>query len=541
MAKLSALIHITLVLVAAAVSGPLFQKPQGFHEDDSHNKFFIRIDKNRDGLISRSELLSNIDITDAVFDYLLSRRASTRNPDSEYRAPMLAGDALTYSEFMWFYRESTLFENHKSEPLCAPPHIHSFPSWPGMITIPSAEEMGSMSPKHFWSTYVVPHKAVVIRNALNGSTALARWSDPDYLISQFGGLEAKIEPKLEARGDSADPKPTSSGRARIVDILNGSVDGYVVSVVPQPMAWDVLVPSCVLCGQRSDRPYLSLSPSFPFMTELEETSLWISRGKTRSQFHYDKENTFNCLVTGEPKQWVLLDTRKYSGVVPWARGGGYNASNDLFNRYTDWVGVDVDNLDLNLHNYLVEAEFEILTQYPGDCVFLPYSMLHYAGHLTADPSTLQVAVSFMWLPEVEFSNLDFCDAITPPLPLAVFDTVWYYSGYGAIPQGHHDPRNLKRVIIKPDGKFNPAGVLSFLAPGVKTGDEGFSDILTVMELIRDLVKAKVEVPLDVWLQLSTAVDMNGLGCNRGMEYIPRPFEEMNRMLAYLEHWQASLI
>jgi hypothetical protein len=273
------------------------------------------------------------------------------------------------------------------------------------------------------------------------------------------------------------------------------------------------------------------------MTELEETSLWISRGRTRSQFHYDKENTFNCLVAGAPKQWVLLDTRKYANSVPWTRGGGYNAANDLENLYTDWVGVDVDRLDLNLHTYLTEAHFETLTQYPGDCVFLPYSMLHYAGHLVTD-DTLQVAVSYMWLPGTDFDHS--CESRLPPaltsVPLAVFDTVWYYSGLGSVPQGNHDPRRLAAaIVVEEEGrrKCLVTAVAGFLPPGTKSTDKGLEQVLAYMRIISRLVERNVEVPLDVWLQLAAAVDLNSLGCNENQRYIPRPLSEMNLMFRWL--------
>ena len=436
---------------------------------------------------------------------------------------------------MWFYRESSLFEGRDLSVPQVPDDLYAFPSWPGMRSVPAAELANSASPSEFWNEFVVPHKAVVIRKALEGSAALAHWGDEEYLLSHFGDLEAKIETRLEARGDAQMGKPVRSGRATVREIVGKKIDGYVVSVVPQPMAWDVSVPRCVLCGKRT-RSYLDLSPQFEFMTELEETSLWISRGKTRSQFHYDKENTFNCLVTGAPKQWVLLDTRKYASVLPWTRGGGYNSTNDLENLYTDWVGVDVDNLDLNLHAYLLEAEFEVLTQYPGDCVFLPFSMLHYAGHLVTD-DTLQVAVSYMWLPGVAFKP--DCQVPEPltTVPLATFDTVWYYSGFGAIPQGHHDPRRLQQHLVVTDENgqqtCSMVAVAGFLPPGTRSTDKGLEDVLWYVQLIARMVEKNLEVPLDVWLQLSTAVDMNSLGCNGGMRYIPRPLEEMNRMLTHL--------
>jgi hypothetical protein len=531
--------HIIIAVVGGlASSETLFHKPGGFHSDDAHNAFFRGIDRDQDGLISRSEYLNSISPNEAVFDYVVHRRNLLPVPSNETELLGSNRDDLSYSDFMWFYREAVLFETRGMIPPVQPTKLYSFPRWPGMKAVGVPEEFKTMAPHKFWTDYVIPHRALVVRGALEGSDALVNWGEPEYLISRFGDLEAKVEHRLEARGDSLMKKVSKSGRARVRDIVEKNVDGYVVSVVPQPMAWEVNVPNCVLCGSRS-RNYLDLSPSYSFMTEIEETSLWISRGRTRSQFHYDKENTFNCLVTGKPKEWVILDTRKYGEKVPWVRGGGYNMTDDRETLYTDWVGVDVDRVDLNLHSYLLEAEFEVVTQYPGDCIFIPYSMLHYAGHLVED-DTLQVAVSFMWLPETTYNERNCPKEFSKSgIPLAVFDTVWYYSGFGAVPQGHHNPRHLAEAITPRSNNntvlFNRLAVVRFLSPGTRSTDPGFEYVLSCLKLVEECVKHGVDVPLDLWLELSTAVDMNGLGCNRNQTYIPRPLEELNRMFAFLQH------
>ena len=514
----------------------LFEKPIGFEHDGSHDRLFWKTDIDRNGFISKNEFLSASSDSSAIFEYLLARR--------EGASPKMdpAGNTtleLTYSEFMWFYRESQLFGLEPAESSFSPHNVSSFPKWEGMQSVPISEESGEIGSREFWTQYVGPHKSVVLRNGLAGSVGLELWKDAEYLKGRFGDLEAKIEVKLESRGDRRFHKPLESGRAKISHIIDGQVDGYVVSVVPQAMAWEVNVPNAILCGKRERKEYLGVSKKFGFMTELEETSLWISRGRTRSQFHYDKENTFNCLVSGNPKQWVLLDTRKYAHLLPWVRGGGFNQKDDLLNRYTDWVGIDVDNLDLNLHSYLTQVQFEVLTQNPGDCVFLPYSMLHYALHPGAS-SDLQVAVSYMWLPETKFD--DQCSPPSSlPLPLATFDTVWYYSGWGAIPQGNHDPRRLEEeLVIESVGggaEIDYLALLSFLPRGVKQTDPGFPEVVEWLSLIESMLMRKMKVPLDAWLYLSSAADMNSIGCNEDQQYEPRPMVEMNRMIAYLIEWR----
>ena len=517
----------------------MFNKPIGFGEDFSHSSFFRQLDSDKDGSLSEEEMLRIPGISDEILRYIENRQQVSTESEPGNR-DLGNGLSLSYNDFMWFYRESDLYSNRS---LPDPPtDLHSFPSWPGIRAKPCHEEPADISPDHFWEQYIVPHRAGVIRGALNDSLAMNRWANSEYLLETFGDIEAKVENRYESRGDRRADRPPS--RASVADIINGEIDGYVVSVVPQKMAWEVNVPRAVLCGSRS-RSYLDLGSSSlgSFMTELEETSLWISRGATRSQLHYDKENTLNCLVTGEPKKWLILDTRKYGRLLPWARGGGYDFENDLNNQYTDWVGINVDEFDLNLHAYLKEVEFETVTQYPGDCVFLPYSMLHYAGHLTDDPSKLQVAVSFMWLPNTSRNSECKLSSSIKSVPLAVFDTVWYYSGKGAIPQGQIDPRMIEEAVLRNSRGWSPVTILGFLPASEKEGMGYVFEVMKNLSVIvggcrkRGVPDQVCPVPLELWLHLSTAVDMNQLGCNGGnITYIPRPLEEMNRMLSFLNQF-----
>ena len=81
------------------------------------------------------------------------------------------------------------------------------------------------------------------------------------------------------------------------------------------------VPPTILCGGRHTRrpkhtlemgkghrvPHPYPHPEAPWMTHLLENNLWVGRGRTRSQLHFDKENIVNCLFHGE-KRWTLIDT-----------------------------------------------------------------------------------------------------------------------------------------------------------------------------------------------------------------------------------------
>ena len=94
---------------------------------------------------------------------------------------------------------------------------------------------------------------------------------------------------------------------------------YVVSIIPQQMAWEVAHPAVLLCGSRKNQldrdtkpPYKKKKHEYPheagfdWMTHVFEANLWIATGYTRSQFHYDKEWNVNCLLSGT-KRWIFLD------------------------------------------------------------------------------------------------------------------------------------------------------------------------------------------------------------------------------------------
>ena len=61
------------------------------------------------------------------------------------------------------------------------------------------------------------------------------------------------------------------------------------------------------------------------------------------------------------------------------RGSRYRTENDLLNAGTDWVAIDPDRVDTRVHRWLQTVDFIEFEQRAGDCVFIPYSMLHHVG------------------------------------------------------------------------------------------------------------------------------------------------------------------
>ena len=177
---------------------------------------------------------------------------------------------------------------------------------------------------------------------------------------------------------------------------------------------------------------------------------------------------------------IMIDTRKYGKHMPWVRGNRYRTEDDLLNAGTgvspspsysghhiqlllynciwtphtvvaisivfpyvrswanaDWVAIDPDEVDMRVFSSLENVDFLEFEQEAGDCVFIPYSMLHYVDKLDTE---LGAAVSFMWQNTEEY---DATACASAPLeqtrgpgggpPLAIFDVLWFYAGTGCAP------------------------------------------------------------------------------------------------------------
>merc|ERR1712224_272780 len=93
-------------------------------------------------------------------------------------------------------------------------------------------------------------------------------------------------------------------------------------------------------------------------------------------------------------------------------------------------------MDLRVYNKFQGVKtFEVI-QNGGDCLYIPYSMMHFVNKTQPGFS---IGFSYMWLPTSHYDP-DACQqAPTVPIPLAAFDTLWYFSGKGVVPQGYPDP------------------------------------------------------------------------------------------------------
>lgn len=432
-------------------------------------------------------------------------------------------------------------------------------------------------PREFWKKHMDGYLPAVLKGAQEGWPAMG-WTK-EVLTERFGWVEAKLEPKLEARGndtayrdlDTASPRH----RLNISEYLRVEAgrNMYVVSVIPQDMAWEVAHPSVLLCGSRrkilskkSRPPYEVTDHMYPheskfdWMTHVFEANLWMSSGYTRSQFHYDKEWNVNCLLSGT-KRWFFLNPFWYDGDLQWSRGEKFLKDDPLNNRWTDWVFLDADRVDLIVQHKLRTMDYYELTQEAGDCLFIPYAMLHQVSRADQGPGgqDLGVAVSWMFLPETIYEESVCGDApLEEDLPLAAMDVLYMYTGRGVIPQGYMDPlemvQGVARLMKERKEKHLSRATLTdaltqgdaILANARGSGKKikGIYDMLTAYAsdpkkgLTRRELRKKV--PLRLWSKPAAEGDNEGpLPCDHGEEYFPCDDQEYHKMRQYVEEKLAA--
>lgn len=146
------------------------------------------------------------------------------------------------------------------------------------------------SPQDFWDNYASIRKPVVFRGAAKNFPAQSLWTD-NYLKKKYGNLEVKLEAKKEK--DHVPVGDRGLGRDTIKSFLDSYVekDSYMVSQLPDPLAKEVRVLPCLMCGTFSER--------------ILEANLWLSSGGTKSMLHKDADNAINCLLNGT-KDWILI-------------------------------------------------------------------------------------------------------------------------------------------------------------------------------------------------------------------------------------------
>ncbi len=353
------------------------------------------LDANRNGALDRGEIVKP-KIPEFQFKYY------DTNDD----------DVLQYEEFIPFIRERRIFDVARiKKEMENPPkgHLQPLGSHRDAETdFKIFDGRNPISPEDFWRDYIEQHRPAMFRGVDVHSKAYQQWNDK-YLMYNYGDIALKVEPKIESRGNETAYKSMPAHRILLKDFIKSmkTHNQYAVSILPQKLAWDVTVPPALLCGSRlklknsedEEVPHPYPHPfEYKWMTHFLEADFWLAHGRTRSQLHYDKEHNFNCLYRGT-KKWILIDTRKHHKDIEWVRGGRYSSEDDLMNAGTDWVALDPDRVDMLVYSKLKNVTFHEFTQNAGDCVYLPYSYLHYVNKTDEG---MQVAASYMWEPKTIF-------------------------------------------------------------------------------------------------------------------------------------------
>jgi len=246
---------------------------------------------------------------------------------------------------------------------------------------------------------------------------------------------------------------------------------------------------------------------------------------------------------------------RYHDQIQWSKGGAFDAKDPLKNAGTDWVFLNSDRVDLIVQNRLRQMDYYELIQEPGDCIFIPYAMLHQVEKLDEG---LQLAASWMFLPETMYDEQGCRDApLHEDLPLAAMDTLFMYKGKGIIPQGYDDPLNfvgrIRSMMRKRKSKYLTVKLLRAALLQGSSAMKRFKDRESrIRKIHKDLsqyaadpsrgltVKELNRVPLRVWAKPAAEGDSEGpLDCDVGEEYFPLDDSEFAKMTAFVDRVLAN--
>lgn len=295
------------------------------------------------------------------------------------------------------------------------------------------------TPQEFWTNYVSPSKAVVLRGAAKQGRAFTLWTD-DYMKDKFSGLEVRLEGKKE-KSSRVPIGAKGVGRDTIGNFINNyhtsGSNLYIVSELPTPMWPDVTVIPPLTCGLLKDR--------------LVEVDLWMSGGGTKSILHKDAYNAINCLYNGT-KEWKLIEYKYedkiYKAWEPPQMVGGFSR-------------INVQSVDLLKYPKVSEVPWSFVTINAGDCLFLPKSYYHQVTSY----GTQNIAVALLFSRLDGVSDIDFtgCDQTIIHKHLSEMDVDWKFPGHGNLSMGNTDLETVREAMLEyfgDDSKLDMKGILS---------------------------------------------------------------------------------
>jgi len=163
-----------------------------------------------------------------------------------------------------------------------------------------------LSPTQFVQEFVNKRRPVVIRNGLKiQGTNLNHWMTNEYLHSQFGHLQLRIEEKTEG-GATTPLGDEGIGRDSVANFLRTyqHSNKYAVSPMPSGMQHDLRMPNFLFPSETCSR--LNANGCENATVDIMEYNFWMSSGATRSIIHRDAHHTLGCVVDGE-KHWLVFD------------------------------------------------------------------------------------------------------------------------------------------------------------------------------------------------------------------------------------------
>nr|XP_002123532.1 uncharacterized protein LOC100176165 [Ciona intestinalis] len=277
-------------------------------------------------------------------------------------------------------------------------------------------------PRDFYNNYVKPRQPVVFRGAAFHSKAAELWT-PQYLESTYGDMVVRLEARFE--GDSTMPATEIGvGRDTMKHFIQNynTIDGYVISQIPEPMEKDVAIPPCLRCGH--------------FAKGVQEVHLFITAAGGKTLLHRDPFANIHCVFNGT-KDWITVDNKYQDYVYQ------HHSSNSEFGGFSE---VNVDAVDLKQHPDVAKIKYGKVTLNGGDCIYMPGGYWHQV-RVNGEYNT---AVSIWFSRSLKAIPLDWsdCNKQFDFTPMSEVDVLWRFSGKNdTIPQGSMDIHVMKAVLL----------------------------------------------------------------------------------------------
>jgi len=231
----------------------------------------------------------------------------------------------------------------------------------------TAENLGSQD---FLDTFYAPGRPVLIKGAISGWPALAKWT-PDYLAKTVGDAQVEFQGGRNGAGDFELAKDRHKRKApfrKFVDLVkHGGNDAYIT-------AYNSAANVAAFKPLEADLGFIDV-----YLTPAHGM-LWVGGAGTFTPLHFDLTNNLLAQVTGS-KQIVL---------VPPSQTGKMAHGRHVFSEVHDIT----DPRRLAAYPLAREAlRYEVVLG-PGDLLFIPIGWWHQVR--SESFSTMLTYTNFLW-------------------------------------------------------------------------------------------------------------------------------------------------